>query len=192
MRAIRPSVGPSRVDARRNRDAILRVAGEAFAEGVDVVGLDEIARRAGLGRATVYRHFPDRGALATAVAAKHLDALRTLDDRNCPEHSFPDLLRIVLTMQIEFRPLVGVFRELPAHHQQQFVDALLTVLRPAFDEAQREGLLRRDLQLTDLLLVFEMVEAALASGPATMDRLEPTQRLVEVLVDGLRTPHPPQ
>jgi AcrR family transcriptional regulator len=180
MRAVPTRVSlPRRIDARRNREAILRVAEEAFTEGTEVVNLDEIARRAGLARATVYRHFPDRAALGIAVAAQHLAALKR------QRRSLRGLLHTMLSMQVEWRPLVRLFQELPERHQRKYIEALLTVLRPAFDQAQREGNLRDDVELTDLALLFHMLEAALEDGPATVDRAEPAQRLVQVILDGL-------
>jgi AcrR family transcriptional regulator len=176
-----PGFMPRRLDARRNREMILRVAGEAFARSGDLVSLDDIARRAGLGRATVYRHFPDRNALGFAVASERLASVA----RRFEGSSFRDLLHAVLRMQVEHRSLVQLFRELPERAQWRYTDALLTVLRPAFRRAQEEGSLRRDFQLTDLPLVFEMVEGALAGGPSAVDRSASTERLVRALLDGL-------
>jgi AcrR family transcriptional regulator len=188
MRAVRPSAAvPRRVDARRNREAILRAADEAFSEDADVA-LDEVARRAGLGRATVYRHFPDRTALALAVAAHHLAAFK-IQVRG--QESFRELLRAVLTMQARRRPLVRLFRELPERSQRQYTQALVSLLRPAFEAAQREGSVRADLEAADLALLFEMHEAALVSGLTPREPGEPAQRLVRVFLDGLAARHQP-
>lgn len=185
MRAARPSAAvPRRVDARRNREAILRAADEAFSEDADVV-LDEVARRAGLGRATVYRHFPDRTALAYAVAAHHLATFKNLVR---DKESFRELLRTVLAMQARRRPLVRLFRELPERSQRQYTQTLVSLLRPAFERAQREGSVRTDLEPADLGLLFEMHEAALTAKPT---RREPAERLVRVFLDGL-APELPQ
>ncbi|GAB3148365.1 TetR/AcrR family transcriptional regulator [Amycolatopsis stemonae] len=172
---------PRRVDARRNREAILRAADEAFSEKADVA-LDEVARRAGLGRATVYRHFPDRTALALAVATHHLNALKHLVRG---KESFRELLRMVLAMQARRRPLVRLFRELPERSQRQYTQALVSLLRPAFEKAQREGSVRADLEPADLGLLFEMHEAALLSGLAPREPAESAERLVRVFLDGL-------
>lgn len=192
MCAGRPSSAvPRRVDARRNREAILRAADEAFSEDADVA-LDEVARRAGLGRATVYRHFPDRTALAFAVAAHHLAALKHQVRGQEPFH---ELLRTVLAMQARRRPLVRLFRELPERSQRRYTQTLIALLRPAFERAQREGSVRTDLEPADLALLFEMHEAALVAGPAPRERSEPAKRLVRVFLDGLaggREPHAPE
>src|SRR5437764_11833452 len=58
---------PKRADARRNYDKVLVAAREAFAEGGEATALEEIARRAGVGIGTLYRHFPNRQALLEAL-----------------------------------------------------------------------------------------------------------------------------
>src|ERR1700759_5072175 len=58
---------PQRADARRNYDKVLAAAREAFAEGGEATSLEEIARRAGVGIGTLYRHFPSRQVLLEAV-----------------------------------------------------------------------------------------------------------------------------
>jgi len=69
---------PRRSDARRNRAAILRVAGEALTSGTEPTPLPEIARRAGVGQATVYRHFSDRRTLAVEVMRTQVEGLDCL------------------------------------------------------------------------------------------------------------------
>ena len=66
---------PMRADARRNRLRVLEAAEEVFAEQGLAVPLDEIARRAGVGAGTVYRHFPTKEALFEAVVAERVDLL---------------------------------------------------------------------------------------------------------------------
>src|SRR5712672_2219048 len=70
-----------RADARRNYQKLLTVAAEAFTErGTDDVSLEEIARRAGVGIGTLYRHFPTRQALLEAVYRDQVEALRARAD----------------------------------------------------------------------------------------------------------------
>lgn len=66
---------PLRADARRNRAKVLEAASEAFAAEGPSAPLDEIARRAGVGAGTVYRHFPTKEALLEAVVLDRLEAL---------------------------------------------------------------------------------------------------------------------
>src|SRR5881397_3045913 len=60
-------IGPKRADARRNHERVLAAARDAFAEGGESMALEEIARRAGVGIGTLYRHFPTRQALLEAL-----------------------------------------------------------------------------------------------------------------------------
>src|SRR6201998_857578 len=64
---------PKRADARRNHERVLAAAREAFAEGGESTALEEIARRAGVGIGTVYRHFPTRQALLEALYVSELE-----------------------------------------------------------------------------------------------------------------------
>ena len=70
----KPTVeGPKRADARRNRERVLAAAREAFAEGGESTALEQIARRAGVGIGTLYRHFPNRQALLEALYINELE-----------------------------------------------------------------------------------------------------------------------
>src|SRR5258705_13790277 len=72
---------PARADARRNYEALLAAASEVFgARGPDA-SLDEIARRAGVGNATLYRHFPTRRDLLVAVCVEEVEGLCALGER---------------------------------------------------------------------------------------------------------------
>ena len=71
---------PMRADARRNYDALLAAADELFTTHGPDVALDEIARRAGVGNATLYRHFPDRRDLLVAVCVGEVEALCILGE----------------------------------------------------------------------------------------------------------------
>src|SRR5437588_549928 len=64
---------PKRADARRNYEKVLGAAREAFAEGGESTALEEIARRAGVGIGTLYRHFPNRQALVEALYVNEVE-----------------------------------------------------------------------------------------------------------------------
>ncbi|MEU0456500.1 helix-turn-helix domain-containing protein, partial [Streptomyces sp. NPDC006129] len=68
-------VRPMRADARRNHERLLKVAVEAFAEHGESASLDDIAKRAGVGSGTLYRHFPTRQALLEAAYLDRIEAL---------------------------------------------------------------------------------------------------------------------
>ncbi|MEU6129369.1 helix-turn-helix domain-containing protein [Saccharopolyspora sp. NPDC047091] len=185
MRERRVLLTPQRTDARRNREMILRAADEAFAEGADSVQIEEIARRAGLGRATVYRHFSDRHALATTVAAHRIEALeRLVSTAERERRPFRDLLHFVLSDQVVRRPLVHLIRQLPEQEQRRFADALIAALTPAFRRAQAAAEVRADLEPADLMLVLEMIEGALASKLLRSGD-DAVRKLLSVTLDGL-------
>src|ERR1700750_1364877 len=78
MTAIEPTeqallTRPKRADARRNYEKVLAAAREAFAEGGESTALEEIARRAGVGIGTLYRHFPNRQALIEALYLEEVE-----------------------------------------------------------------------------------------------------------------------
>ena len=164
------------------------MADAAFTAGSDVVPLHEIARRAGLGRATVYRHFPNRHELAIAVAAQNIGELRrAVSAAEAERRSFRDLLHHVLSAQAAMRPLAAVIRELPDRDQRQHVDTLIRVLTPPFRRAQVEGRLRHDAEPADLALLMAMLDAGLEAIPVGGDRDAVVRRLITVLLDGLES-----
>lgn len=154
------------------------------------VGLDEIARHAGVGVGTVYRRFPDKNALIAALFDDRLDRLRDLAER-AAEHPDPWaglvlLVESTVALQIADRGLKDVifgqagawdaFRE----RREQLLPIATAVLR----RAQRAGVVRPDLELTDLA-VAQLLLSQL--GALTAD-LHPQlwRRQLYLLLDGLR------
>jgi AcrR family transcriptional regulator len=148
-----------RSDALDNRERILDVARALFsADGLDVP-MREIARRAGVGPATLYRHFPTKQVLATEAFADQLRACRTIVDDGCAD---PD----------PWRGLCLVIEKICELHarDQGFTEAFLSTLPGAPDVAGREytlkavaglaqrakdaGHLRADFVLDDLILIL--------------------------------------
>src|SRR6201999_3204489 len=80
-RVTEPARAPMRADARRNYEALLDAADEIFSRRGPDAPLDEIARRAGVGNATLYRHFPSRRDLLVAVCIGDVEALCALGSR---------------------------------------------------------------------------------------------------------------
>src|ERR1700687_3705787 len=82
MSATSPPEGAMRADAPRNRQRLIEAALAAFAEhGADDASLDEIARRAGVGIGTLYRHFPTRDAIVEAVYRREVEQLANAANR---------------------------------------------------------------------------------------------------------------
>ena len=135
-----------RADARRNREAILRAAEAEFgAHGPDVA-IDDIARRAGLGVGTLYRHFPTKEDLLGALVTAHLEpmvaATREAGRAGDPGTGFFNLLRYVATEFAAFRALADVIAaagvdlssaKAPAHQE------LMTAITAVMTRARRRG-----------------------------------------------------
>src|SRR5579872_5474804 len=104
MSVVSPSEQP-RKDAKRNREAILQAARELFAESADVA-MCEIARRAGVGQATLYRNFPDRSAVAAEILGEHVERVAQLaaDHADDPDAFFV-LLRALVESMVHIYPL---------------------------------------------------------------------------------------
>ena len=175
-----------RRDAQRNRAAIVRAASEAMTSRRPAVGMPEIARRAGVGQATLYRHFPDRYALADAVIGYQLDRLAgcVAAQREHPG-GFRPMLDEILRAQVTMRPLVLLARRLePAvqsRHQRRIVSLLAEPLR----QAQDHGHVRKDLVPGDVVLLFTMVEGVVADATDITAAQTAAGRLIDLALDGV-------
>jgi AcrR family transcriptional regulator len=179
---------PTRADARRNFQRLLSAAEEVLQEFGTDASLDEIARRANLGSGTLYRHFPNRDALLTAVFWDRVEELCDLGDR-LVEAAEPDsaLIRwlralVGLTMQrgLAAALMAGPGGDAPAIFtatRQALEDTAVPLLR----RAQRHGRLRADLTASELV-TFAHAIAMCASLDADRDRA--ADRLLELLADG--------
>jgi len=110
-RAAEPA--PLRKDAARSRHAILAAARELFASGRDVP-MYEIGRHAGVGQATLYRHFPDRSAIVAAISREQVERIEQLAAEHAQD---PAAIRIVLAtsaeMIVSIHDLVEILRARP-------------------------------------------------------------------------------
>jgi AcrR family transcriptional regulator len=174
-----------RSDAARNRARLLDVAYEAFAAEGLAVPIDEIARRAGVGAGTVYRHFPTKEALFKAIVADRLDQLvdhaRTLTDERDPGDALFAFLTTMVTEGAADHGLVdalaGVGFDLDAEER------FMTTLGDMLTRAQEAGAVRPDVDLHDLkslLVGFQAMQRY--NGDADV-----TTRLLAVIRDGLES-----
>ncbi|OJF15030.1 TetR family transcriptional regulator [Couchioplanes caeruleus subsp. caeruleus] len=182
-----------RRDARRNRMAIVEAAIEVLRGRGSAALMPEIARRAGVALATLYRHFPDRHALTAAVIGHQLhqleEAAAASTDRPA---TFRPLLRTVLHWLIEMRALIALAEGLDAgtvrRYQQRMIKAFTKPLRLAQDH----GYVRRDLVPGDLLLLFAMVQSVATTGDDTAAARAAADRSIDLMLDGVfRETHPP-
>ncbi|GIH19173.1 TetR/AcrR family transcriptional regulator [Rugosimonospora africana] len=179
-----------RADARRNRAVLLQAAAEAFATGGLGVPLDEIARRAGVGAGTLYRHFPTKEALFEAVVHDRMQnlieaaqALRKADDAG------PALFELLDRLVAEAGPkkdlvdaLVGA--QVDVHARLGGMGAQLREeIQHLLTAAQRQHAVRADITVGDLMALISGLLLAL-HGNGNHHAADP-QRMLAVLRDGL-------
>jgi len=186
-------VKPMRADARRNYERLLKVAAEAFAEHGEQASLDDIAKRAGVGSGTLYRHFPTRQALLEAAYLDRVEALALRADalgiELPPGEALAEWLHELCVGAIQVRgmsALLGcVATDTPASacgtRMQEAAGRLV-------ERAREAGVLRGDLSTADVLRLAQGVAMAAEPGEGDEEDVdgERVRRYVEVLVVGLR------
>ena len=181
-----------RADARRNYERLLAAAGEAFAErGADDVSLEEIARRAGVGIGTLYRHFPTRQALLEAVYRDQVDALGAraaeLIQADSPAAALAEWVTALVTFGKAKRSLTTALLEV-LDKDSALLSSSRDVLRGATDEllerAQRAGVSRTDVRGSDVMRLAHGVSmtADLGQDP------DQAERMLALILDGLLGP----
>ena len=178
-----------RADARRNIDALLAAAEQEFStHGVDV-NVRAIAARAGVGTATLYRHFPLRSDLVTAVFRREVDECAALGVSLAATQDADEALTVWIEHYARFivtKPGLAAalhfgdpaFPALPAYFQQR----RSPVLQQLLDAAAEAGAVRGDVDPLDLLSAV----AKLCIPPAGTDDTSRSTRMISVLIDGLR------
>ncbi|MGX6448440.1 TetR/AcrR family transcriptional regulator, partial [Patulibacter sp. S7RM1-6] len=185
---------PRRADALRNRERVLAAAQDAFAEAGPDVAVAEIARRAGVGAGTLFRHFPSKDDLLVAVLERTFDGMQDLLDRAMALDDPWEGIVLALTLTAEqqacdrtFLEAVGpalfgqeVFRERNA----RMLERLGELLR----RAQDAGQVRDDLAPEDLPFIVAAVGGATEKCPAGVGGVAPDlwRRYLCVVLDGLR------
>jgi AcrR family transcriptional regulator len=152
---------PRRADARANRESLLTAAAELFtARGTDV-SYEEIAERAGVGRATLYRHFPTREALLAGLLDGVMEELENAAAAYAhrPGGLF-DLLDFCVRAQQHHVPLVDLVSQTAAPQQMAAMRRRLRrLLAGPLAAAQSAGLVRSDLSVNDVRLLLIMLSA---------------------------------
>jgi AcrR family transcriptional regulator len=185
----------TRADVTRNRQRCLDAARTLFAEsGLDVT-FDDVAAKAGLGVATLYRHFPNRDELLDTVL---LERTREAVDHAAHAAGIVDaaeglayLVRTLARMFAEDRLLLqlGLERMADPSIDHPEIQTMIELHRQVFDRARRAGVIRRDVRHTDLpaLLAFTIVRRP---APAPRRRRAAWEVYTEVVLDGLRSTTP--
>ena len=178
---------PLRADARRNRERLLDVARDAFTEhGLDA-SLDDIARRAGVGIGTLYRHFPTRDALVEALVSDDADRLTQLADRLVAEDAADGLqqwLNALVRHAITFRGLAESLVGAAGSDTTlgELCDRIHAAGAVVVRHAQRRGLVRRDIRPADAV----DLAASIAWLTERDRRVTRRRRLLRIGIDGLR------
>ena len=179
-----------RADAARNREAIVDAARAVFAEQGLEAPLDEIAKRAGTGNATLYRRFPTRGDLVAAVFAEqmaaHVEAVETALADDDPWNGFASYIETVAAMQARDRGIADLVTmdvssapEIEELRSRAYDGVVRLVGR-----AQQAGVLRQDFTDQDVVLLL-MANAGLVERAHGIPA-EASARLIHVLLDGFR------
>jgi AcrR family transcriptional regulator len=184
------AVRKPRADAERNRVRLLETAKAAFAAKGFGASLDEIARIAGVWAGTLYRHFPTRDALVTAVYRNETEQLVLAATRLAETYSPVMALREWLLLFVDYiatkhgiyevlNSIVGGTSDLYSASTAQVKQAMAKLV----DRAVASGDIRLDLDPLDLLRALAGV-ANISSGP---DGNQAAERMVDILIAGVRT-----
>jgi AcrR family transcriptional regulator len=176
-----------RKDAERSRAAILGAARELFATGRDVP-MVEIGRHAGVGQATLYRHFPDRSAVIAAVAREHVATIEAIADAHeGDDRALFVVLGAAVDMLVELHDVVGILRSEAtlAPVLGELRARMLAVLQTALEGSRDTCGLRRDLAAGDLQLVLNMVTGALSGLAAPGERAVAAHRALDLALNGV-------
>jgi AcrR family transcriptional regulator len=187
---------PLRADARRNHERIVAAAHEAFATHGAGASLEEIARRAGVGSATLHRHFPSRRSLLDAVFHDRVEALCAKAHQYARESEpgtalfswLRDFNAYAATCRGLAASLVHDGRDREPEPVRQ-KDGCTTMITAAAGEllrrAQQSGAARPGIRVEDLLALVRTISLATEHR----DDDEQARRLLDIAVDGVRAEH---
>src|SRR4029077_7337745 len=184
-----PARRKPRADAQRNRQRILEVAKKAFTRSGANASLDDIARKAGVGPGTLYRHFPTREELLQAVYRSEVEKLaaaeRTLADSMSPVEALQAWL-LLFVDAVETKQIIApVLNTLVGDPKKVFEASYAQIhgaLRALVKRAVKSGDIRKDLDPIDLLRAL----VGVANVSASPDWQQSARRLVDILILGAR------
>ena len=178
---------PMRADARRSHERLLAAATVAFAENGADAPLEDIARRAGVGIGTLYRHFPSRLDLQEAVFRTQVSAVcargEELTGAPSAGEAFAGWLRVLASYLVTKRGLAGALIAARGRDSDVISTCSLTIRDTAgrlLERAQQAGAVRADLTATDVMMLVHGVVVATERTP------DQAARLLSLTLDGLR------
>jgi AcrR family transcriptional regulator len=184
----RPARKP-RTDAQRNRERILEVAKQAFTRAGANASLDEIARQAGVGPGTLYRHFPTRDALLEAVYRTEVEKLAAAERKFAETMPAIEALRAWMLLFVDYIATKKIIAPALNTHiggHSEVIEAsyapIHEAIRALVKRAIKSGDIRRDVDAVDLLKAL----IGVAFMSATPDWQQSARRLVDILITGSR------
>jgi len=185
----KPAPRKPRADAQRNRERILEIARKAFTRSGANINLDELARQAGVGPGTLYRHFPTRDALLEAVYRNEVEKLAAAQRKFTETMPPMDALRAWMLLFVDYiaakqiiAPALNTLVGGPSKVFESTVHQIKEAIRALVKRAIESGDIRPDLEPLDLLRALVGV-SNVASAP---DWQQSAKRLVEILIAGSR------
>ena len=177
---------PMRADAARTRARVLEVAYETFAAEGIAVPIDEIARRAGVGPGTIYRHFPTKDALFEAVISDRVRVIAELGRKllaDEPSTALFDFLRAMVRTSLFDHGLADALERYGVDFETAAPGAEATFLGltdELLSAAQKAGTVRKDVGTAELKALFMVCKSSGDMGNGV------SERVADVIVDGLR------
>jgi AcrR family transcriptional regulator len=179
---------PVRKDVARNRARLLQAADEVFAARGGNATLDDIARHAGVGVATAYRHFANKQALLEAMFAQRLEQivelLRAAEAEDDPRAALESFLYRLGELQSDDKGMREAMASSPAlDKSEQIRNEVTPGISLLFDRAKAAGVLRPECEVADIGMVVHMLGAASEFSDERAPQL--WRRYLDLLLDGL-------
>jgi AcrR family transcriptional regulator len=184
-----PVLRKTRSDAQRNRERILEVAKRAFTRHGAATSLDDIARQAGVGAGTLYRHFPTRDALIEAVYRSEVEKLAAAAHGFAAAMSPIEALRAWLLLFVDYiaaKHIIAPALNSVSGGPSRLYESSRSLVQGAIEElvkrAKKSGDVRKDIDASDLLRAVIGVSYVGSGG----DWQQSAKRLVDILIAGSR------
>jgi len=185
-----PAQRKPRTDAHRNRERILEVAREAFTHSGADASLDNIAKQAGVGAGTLYRHFPTRDALIEAVYRSEVEKLAAAERKFAEAMPPIEALRawmLLFVDHIAAKQIIAPALNTVVGGPSKLYEGSRSLIQGAIDmlvkRAIKSGHIRRDLEPYDLLRALIGISHVTAGS----DWQQSARRLVDILIAGSRS-----
>ena len=188
-KVVKPAPRKPRADAQRNRERIINIAKKTFSQTGSNINLDELAKKAGVGAGTLYRHFPTRDALLEAVYRSEVEKLAAAEREFAKTMTPVEALRAWMLLFIDYiaaKQIIAPALNTLVRAASKVFEASGTRIKGAIHalvkRAIESGDIRPDLDPLDLLRALVGV-SNVASGP---DWQQSARRLVQILITGSR------